>query len=348
LHLPLNTRVSIHTEGITGIVYITLGFPDAEPPSPLLIQDGTVVQGVEPFSLQKLQRVITRLADERRVEELVDDAQQFFRQARGLVADARQAARSTDQFMSTATQTAREADQAMGEIRQLARSGNTTLVRTEPVVRQTLAQIQASSGRFDVLAESVGGFFGPTGDPLKGLEPPMQTIRQAAQSVNQASNQVGATFAYLRNELERQGLIAQASDVLSEFQGVGETTTQTLQGLEGLGQTVSTQLGGLSGFGTGLSGLKGIGQSVRDASGSVEQAASRLDCLESGLAEMLSERFLLFKLAFGRPGRALEACTGSMGPSWVSPQAAPIQLAPQPVSGCPPVPVPCRPASRPR
>ncbi len=63
-------------------------------------------------------------------------------------------------------------------------------------------------------------------------------------------------------------------------------------------------LGGLLGLGKIGSTISGIG----DAAEQVDQTAARFDCVATQLSKMLNERFLGFKLFFGKPGAGFEEC----------------------------------------
>jgi|GEM_PF-4370698 len=61
-----------------------------------------------------------------------------------------------------------------------------------------------------------------------------------------------------------------------------------------------------------------------------DRAINRYDCIGAGISDLMSERFLVFKLLFGKPGEAFELCTGPCPPNFepfnCSPGGCPLRL----------------------
>jgi ABC-type transporter Mla subunit MlaD len=301
LQLPVNTRVTIHTEGITGIVYLSLTFPEDEPLASRFITDGMVVQGIEPFSFDKIQRALNRLAEEGTLEELMEKLSNGLDESRAVISDIRQAAQNTAAFMARAETAAEHSNQLIADLRgtnvQLAQA----FTRNEPLLTGSLQSFQQTNQRIQNLVGGVSGVFengGPTLIPEAPLQKALGSFQEAAHSVQsamqsfgQASQEADQTLRFVRQELQ-------------------DTNT-----------------------------IRTLGSEATNVMNRVNLATDRFDCIQQGVASLLDKRFLLFRLTFGRPGEHLEAC---QDPQFLTgPQGL------RAVSGCPPAPPPCSPASSP-
>lgn len=284
LKLPLNTEVTVHTEGITGIVYLGLNYPSEEKPSPYFISEGVVVEGQEPLSFDKLQRILARLAEKGELEKMVSDAQTTLRELKGTVRDIRQAARKTSEFMDQANSVSHDSKQLMADWRGTAQKVSTTVDEARPLLKQSLKSFETSNRSFQSLVGGAGNALGK-GNPLG--------------PVRQAADEVSKTFSYLRSELQNTGMIRNVGESAKKIGSITDQATSALEQVSGAGKT-------------GLSFLKEVPGTITN----VNQAAQRFDCIQTGVADMLSQRFLLFRLAFGKPGAAIEACKSG---GWLQP-----------------------------
>ncbi|EKE02587.1 MAG: hypothetical protein ACD_20C00357G0010 [uncultured bacterium] len=75
------------------------------------------------------------------------------------------------------------------------------------------------------------------------------------------------------------------------------------------------------------------------------QAAKQVDCLAEGTSELLSKRFLLLRLLFGKPGAALEEC--EQLEQYLDGEDQDKIVRPCPVKAVPASPVPCVPTQKP-
>ncbi len=62
--------------------------------------------------------------------------------------------------------------------------------------------------------------------------------------------------------------------------------------------------------------ISNLEQKVCITMNDADRIMNRYDCIGAGLSDLLSERFLILKLLFGKPGDAFEACTGSYPPNF--------------------------------
>lgn len=133
---------------------------------------------------------------------------------------------------------------------------------------------------------------------------------------------------------EMQGLLANVNDVVND-PNIRESTKNTIKGVETFvssakmnTDTVFRQIGetdlitnmscAFQKTGSALGRVDNIvseiggGQSdrnlVKEALENTNLAARRFDCFSKNMGETMSQRFLLFKLMFGRPGACFEEC----------------------------------------
>lgn len=64
--------------------------------------------------------------------------------------------------------------------------------------------------------------------------------------------------------------------------------------------------------------IKNLDREVNVTLNDVNRAINRYDCFGACLSDMLSKRFLAFKLLFGKPGEAFEVCRGPCPPNYSS------------------------------
>lgn len=283
LKLPINTQVTIHTEGITGVVYVILTYPQEERPSPFSIQNGMIVQGVEPFSLEKVERALNSLAEKGKLDAMFEDAQDLLAQSKSFVTEYRQVARKASRFLDGATDLAYNTNTMVSDARGVVKGVGQVVTRNGPVLHETLMGFQEASSGVKGLVGSAGKAIGSSGNP-SALQQATQSVTRAMDQWQQASQDIQQTSGYIRQELQQSGL------------------------------------------------LQNVGQTAQN----VNMAAKRFDCIQEGVGHLLNNRFLLFKLAFGKPGHPLAPCLENFVPMTVH---RPL-VSPKPVSGgCSPQPI---------
>lgn len=330
LKLPVNTRISIHTEGITGVIYFILAYPSDTVPSSIAIEDGMVVQGVEPFNWEKVQRYITKMADEGQLDKLLTNAQDILGESKAFMTDTRKAAQSTTRFMDQATRTAASSELAIADIRALAHRASHTIDKNDPLIHDTLIGFRKSATGLNKLLGTSNNFLSSANGQSFGstLQDVSVSVKNAMDNWGAASNQMNQTFSYVQGELKQTGIIQKVSDGASKVNAVG---TQAEHLLVGINQTPG-----------GKSSLIKLGGTIQSTASQIQQATQRFDCVQTGVAQILNQRFALLKLMFGRPGKSLDACVAPTGPliqtvsekpgqSLTTPiQNTPLQLQPQP------------------
>lgn len=270
LQLPINTRVTIHTEGITGIVYLSLTYPEDEPIASQYITDGMVVQGVEPFSFAQIQRALNRLAEEGTLEDLMEKLSTGLDESRAVITDIRQAAQNTASFMARAETVAEHSNQFIAELRGTNTKLAQAFTRTEPLLTGGLEAFQVTNQRIQNLVGGVSGVFKSGGPPLlpeAPLQKALGSFQEAAQSVQTA---------------------------MHSFEHASQEADQTLKFVRQELQDTNA--------------IRTLGSEATNVMHRVNLATDRFDCIQQGVASLLDKRFLLFRLTFGRPGEHLEEC----------------------------------------
>ncbi|OGI01776.1 MAG: hypothetical protein A2104_09560 [Candidatus Melainabacteria bacterium GWF2_32_7] len=220
---------------------------------------------------------------------------------RGTVASISEAARSFEELMAD-PQVRGNVRQVATNINEITRNVNDILADTEirQGIRSTFGGIARLLGTADAAIE---GFEAGGAAPI-GLGITINNLNALLKDMGELISNINCYTGDIYSDVKQTGLIPNASAALYE----ATRTFGRAQNVFGRTEEVLGRLGETE-FDRDTTGLIiNTIQNTNQAVQSHNQAAKQVDCLAEGVSEMLSKRFLLLRLLFGKPGAALEEC----------------------------------------
>lgn len=366
LKVPANVYAEVRTEGITGQKYIAIIYPPE--PAPMCLTDGACIVGKSPFGLTELQAFLERQVRSGRMERIFADLE-------STLASASQTSKRLDR-MSNTLNTLLQANkgeinnffkrgsEAATDISEIAenindfvgdpsargdlRSAVSAASEAAQSIRSLIGDPEITSGIKNAI-KGIGGIIGNIENATSnldfgtgttsGLGGTINSLNSLLQSMDNFVNNLNCYTGNIYKDIEETNLIPNASGVLSDAR---ETLNRAGSVLDKAGSAID-KVDETDGNTMGL--IINTIQNANQAAQNHNKAVKQVDCLAEGVGKMLSKRFLLLKLLFGKPGAELEQCKDlneyingdkqagqQIGPCPVSPTQTPPS---QPVKPCP-------------
>ena len=289
LKLPANVYAAVQMEGITGQKHIGIIYPDN--PSNKLLADGAVIEGRAPFGIEELQGYFAEQVKSGKLQKMFDDLSHTLANANVMTKTINNVSSSLFNLIKINSPKVSDILQqgSMAAENFNTASSELSSIVADPELKKDIKQTVSST------SEAVSGINELIGDGeiKSGIKGSLKSFCSIGDLIKgftgQPLSQSGNLFSNLNSFLQdvnQSGLVDNASITVTEANKL------LSQANCAIGQT------GAGG------GFKGIADTVQ----STNQAAKRIDCLGKGVSQMLSKRFPLLRLMFGKPGASLEEC----------------------------------------
>lgn len=289
LKLPANVYAAVQMEGITGQKHIGIIYPDN--PSNKLLADGAMIEGRAPFGIEELQSYFAEQVKSGKLQKMFDDLGHTLANANVMTRTINNASKSLFNLIKIngprVTEILQHGSMAAENFND-ASKGISSFV-TDPELKRDIKQtVSSTSEAVSGINQLVGDgeiksgikgslkSFCSLGDLIKGFTGPLS---------NQDSNLFSNLNSFLQ-DVNQSGLIGNASITVTEANKLLSQTNCALG-----------QVGAGGGF-----------KDIADTIQNTNQAAKRIDCLGKGVSQILSKRFPLLRMMFGKPGASLEEC----------------------------------------
>jgi methyl-accepting chemotaxis protein len=141
-----------------------------------------------------------------------------------------------------------------------------------------------------------------------------QLLKEFAESGGDASLILSSLKEFIQNSQVKDDIkstikySSKSAKKINEIVGrkeIGEIITSTPQGLNTTVKSIESVSKQVS---KSSEHISKITENIPETNRTINEAIKTYDCLGKGLSDMLSKRFLIFKLFFGAPGNTLEKC----------------------------------------
>lgn len=343
LQLPSNVYAEIKTEGITGQKYIDLIYPKY--PSSKLLSDGMVIRGRPQFSLVDLQHFLEKQVKSGKFERILDKTEKTLDLAyitsqrldhmsrnadnilhenkegiSNLLKDSAKAASDLSSVTANINNFLGNPD-TKGDLRSTIRAASQVskaikdifgdkelgdnLRQTSKNITQITSNINCLLGDNEVkesLKTALGGIcslfrpqaatsnFQTGAAATPGAISPIENFGSLFTNLNKFILNLNGYTNKIYNDVQDTRLIENVSNTFAKASATIDKTNEIIEKSE------NTDDG------------KNLLTAITEAANNHGQAMKKFECVNCGLSDLLSQRFLLIKLLFGKPGSMFENC----------------------------------------
>lgn len=267
--LPKNSTGAVIAEGIAGQKYIALNYP--ENPSKEMLEDGDSIRGLDTFTITDIQNSLKELIEKGELDKLVDKTNKLFDLQLEMTENLNEVVNANKKDFGVVV---KNISQASDKVSDLVVNLNDLI--SDKSFKSDITKTFKNTSEF---SEKI--------NRLAGNENLTTTVDNAA-----------VASANIKELSENAKLTGEKADVAMN------SINKTLDKVVLITENVDDFTKRVNEIKTNADLFENVNETFLKAQKTLES----FECLSDGISEMLSKRFLLIKLLFGRPGAKLDNC----------------------------------------
>lgn len=263
------STASVIDKGFTGTKVLSINPPKTLKGKRKLV-NGDVIEGLNAFNIEQIQKLLTELAEEGKIDDMINDTHDLVRTSKNLTTKMGKLIDKTNEYMTD------ENEEKFNEFVQKTTRMASALDRTSNKLDKILDNKKLGKD----LTESIAS----TGEAMKELKNVVEKSDKIVNNIDKTINNIDETVNKFDDTINNDELHGSLKNSLSK---------------------VSDVMGDIR----NITGDKGLQENLKETIKNSNNSISRLNCFSTELSNTLSKRFLIPRMLLGRPGKNLTKCT---------------------------------------